>query len=128
MNDQPPSDAAKRIGVGLAADVTYFAPGDSKNFDPVSIAIALGGLLLGAFFKGVITELESGAESAGQRVGRWLRQRVAHLFGSEQPPEVQDDEDDERGDGAAAAAARAYENASQSERRRAIEAARATLE
>jgi hypothetical protein len=95
MNDASTAESVDRsltvIVARVGPDVPYFAPPDSKRFDPTSIGVGLAAGLLVAFLKGFSAGLEADAMAAGQQTATWLRERVAQIFSAAESPDPRDE-------------------------------------
>jgi hypothetical protein len=60
--------------------VTYFLPEGEKHFDPVSVALGFGSVLLISFLAGFQEEAKKDAKGAGKKTFRWLSSLVSDLF------------------------------------------------
>lgn len=74
------SQAMTAVGSAAGADVAVFIEDDELHFDPISVAVAVGGVLLAGFVKGLTSEMATGGEDLGHSVGRWLRNHVSAVF------------------------------------------------
>jgi hypothetical protein len=74
-------DAAMRnVAASIRVDTAYFAPPEQDRFDPITVTIGLGGLLVGAFCKGFVEQASKHAEDAGRATATWLQDRIDRLF------------------------------------------------
>jgi hypothetical protein len=76
----PVEEALVQLAGALSGDVVRVAPPEERHFDPISIAVAFGGILLVAFLRGFAEQAEGDAEALGRKTASWLRQRVGDLF------------------------------------------------
>jgi hypothetical protein len=72
--------AMRKVASSIRVDTAYFAPPGEDRFDPVSLGIALGGILIGAFAKGFTAQASKYAEDAGRATAVWLKERIDELF------------------------------------------------
>jgi hypothetical protein len=95
---QPPKrdDEAVRgsllaVAGAVGSDLAYFAPPEERHFDPISVGIAFGGLLIISYLKGVRAEAEQDAEALGRETVKWFRGRVRRLFDREHAASADDE-------------------------------------
>src|SRR5260370_5202153 len=74
------SGALTRVGIASSPELPYFAPDVTRHFDPISVAVGVGGALLLAYLKGIQAEGEGEAEAAGKATVKWLRRRLSEAF------------------------------------------------
>src|SRR5258708_17883584 len=72
--------ALTRVGIASSPELPYFAPDVTRHFDPISVAVGVGGALLLAYLKGIQAEGEGEAEAAGKATVKWLRRRLSEAF------------------------------------------------
>jgi hypothetical protein len=68
------------VGSAVGTDFAYLVPADQRHFDPMTVVVAFGGILLSSFLHGFVDESKSSADEAGRHAARWLRARLASLF------------------------------------------------
>ena len=63
-------EARKNIASEIGADISYFTPAEERRFEPVTIALTLGGILLYEFCKAMVKKIgEKLGEAAGESLG-----------------------------------------------------------
>lgn len=78
----PVADIVMDLGASVDRDIPRLQPPDEEHFDPFSVAVAFGGVLLVAYLKGFAEEAKGSAETLGHETAAWLRSRIASLFDS----------------------------------------------
>jgi hypothetical protein len=81
-------EAISVVAKGLGTDMAYFAPPQERHFDPLSVGVALGGILIASFLKGFSAQATQDAEDAGRSTAKWLRDRIGALF-ARTPEEIE---------------------------------------
>ena len=62
--------ARKNIASEVGADISYFTPAEERRFEPVTIALTLGGIMLYEFCKAMVKKVgEKLGEAAGDSLG-----------------------------------------------------------
>ena len=78
--------AADAIGDEIGLDTSYFVPTGQLDFDPITIAGAVGLILLGGFLEGVRKGLRGQAEKAGEAAVSGLAGAFTGLFKRHERP------------------------------------------
>jgi hypothetical protein len=66
-------EAKTRIATVIGVDISYITPPDERRFEPITLGIALAGLLLYAFLKGMVEAL---GKKLGEAVGEALADAI----------------------------------------------------
>ena len=81
-------DAKTRVAGVIGVDITYITPPDERRFEPITIGIALAGILLYEFLKGMVGTLgKKLGEATGAALADAITQAIHKLItsGSEEP-------------------------------------------
>jgi hypothetical protein len=78
--------AGDAIGEEIGLDTSYFVPTGQLDFDPITIAGAVGLILLGGFLEGVRKGLRDQAEKAGEAAVSGLAGAFTGLFKRHEKP------------------------------------------
>jgi hypothetical protein len=84
MASEAVSDDVERALTQMAGiigpDVALFAPPEERRLDPLSVGIALAGVLVMSFLKGFQAQASQDLEGAGRWTARWLTERIQTGF------------------------------------------------
>lgn len=81
-------EAKTRVAAVIGADITYLTPPDERRFEPITLGIALAGILLYAFLKGMVEALgKKLGEAAGEALADAITNAIHKLTtsGREEP-------------------------------------------
>lgn len=73
-------DVLVRMSVVARPDLVQVTPPDERHFDPISVAVVFGGVLVSAFLRGFTEQWKGDAEELGRKTGTWLDGRLKALF------------------------------------------------
>ncbi len=93
MRNEEVDAGLSEIADTIGADVAFLAPPDERRFDPVTVLLGLGGLLLTEFFRGFTAAAAGEPERLGRESWGWLRDRVTELFGGVRGEEANETRD-----------------------------------
>ncbi|GGM36274.1 hypothetical protein GCM10012275_04390 [Longimycelium tulufanense] len=88
------NDAALELADALGSDFTYLQPPEQKRFDPATVAVSIGYLLLVAAAAGITEGVKESAKTGTEvvlaatatAVKRWIRKLVPRAFGEGSDP------------------------------------------
>lgn len=81
--------ARSKVGFEVSVDIAYVQPPGERHFDPLTVAITFGGMLVLAFANGFVEAAKGQASEWGKETANWLGDRAKDLFRHEtsQPTE-----------------------------------------
>ncbi len=72
--------SARAIGQAIGVDIAYFSSPEERHFDPLTLAFAIGEVLLAAFFEGFKRGLLDETQQLGEWTAETLVKKLEELF------------------------------------------------
>ena len=79
--------AVSQLQPTIAAEISWLTPDGERRFDPVSVVLTLGGVLLTGFLAGFTEEAKKVGKKAGKAAFHWLEGIVKDVFDGKKNPE-----------------------------------------